>query len=33
MNIHKNFTLSESNSGHGVLDGFGILEEELDLGT
>ena len=30
MNIHKNFALSESNSG--VLDGFGILEE-LDLGT
>ena len=25
MNIHKNFALSESNSG--VLDGFGILEE------
>ena len=29
MNIHKNFALSESNSG--VLDGFGILEEDWTL--
>ena len=29
MNIHKNFALSESNSG--VLNGFGILEEDWTL--